>query len=51
MLCHLDIVKEGRYFIARTETAGAEKEFKNTVFEDMLTEIMITLEEQLIDKR
>lgn len=50
MLCHIEIVKEGHFFIARTETDAGEKEFKNTVFEDMLTEMMITLEEQLIDK-
>lgn len=49
-LCHIEILKDGHYFIARTETDTGEKEFKNTVFEDMLTEMLLTLEEQLIDK-
>ena len=48
-LCHIEITKDGHFFIARTETEAGDKEFKNTVFEDMLTEMMITLEEQLID--
>lgn len=46
-LCHIEILKDGHFFIARTETEGGEKEFKNTVFEDMLTEMVITLQEQL----
>ncbi len=49
MLCQIEITKDGHYFIARTETEAGEKEFKNTVFEDMLTEMLITLQEQLVD--
>ncbi len=48
-LCHIDIVKDGHFFIARTETDAGDKEYKNTVFEDLLTEMVITLQEQLID--
>jgi hypothetical protein len=48
-LCHIDIVREGHFFIARTETEAGDKEYKNTVFEDLLTEMLITLQEQLID--
>ncbi len=47
-ICHIEILKDGQHFIARTETEdGSEKEYKNTVFEDMLTEMFITLQEQL----
>ncbi len=50
-LCQIEIVKEGHFFIARTQTdTGAAKEYKNTVFEDLLTEMVITLQEQLQDK-
>ncbi|HUR61656.1 MAG TPA: hypothetical protein VM286_04760 [Candidatus Thermoplasmatota archaeon] len=50
-LCQIEIVKDGHFFIARTQTeGGADKEYKNTVFEDLLTEMVITLQEQLVDK-
>lgn len=50
-LCQIEIVKEGHFFIARTQTEGGQaKEYKNTVFEDLLTEMVITLQEQLQDK-
>ncbi len=50
-LCQIEIVKDGHFFIARTVTdGGAAKEYKNTVFEDLLTEMVITLQEQLQDK-
>ena len=48
-LCHIDIVKDGHHFIARTVTDAGDKEYKNTVFEDLLTEMLITLQEQLAD--
>jgi hypothetical protein len=49
-LCLIEIVKDGHFFIARTDTSSGSKEYKNTVFEDLLTEMLITLQEQLIDK-
>ena len=49
-LCQIEILKDGHFFIARTETEAGSKEYKNTVFEDMLTEMVITLQEQLSDK-
>lgn len=51
MLAHIEILKDGHFFIARTETEGGEKEYKNTVFEDLLTEMVITLQEQLHESR
>jgi hypothetical protein len=50
-LCQIEIVKDGHFFIARTQTDGApDKEYKNTVFEDLLTEMVITLQEQIVDR-
>ena len=49
-LCQIEILKDGHFFIARTQTeSGLAKEYKNTVFEDLLTEMLITLQEQLTD--
>ena len=49
MMAHIEILKDGHFFIARTETDAGEKEYKNTVFEDMLTEMFLTLQEQIPD--
>lgn len=49
-LCQIEILKDGHFFIARTSTEAGQKEYKNTVFEDMLTEMVITLQEQLSEK-
>jgi hypothetical protein len=49
-LCQIEILKDGHFFIARTSTEAGQKEYKNTVFEDMLTEMVITLQEQLAEK-
>lgn len=50
VLCQIEVLKDGHFFIARTQTdAGHVKEYKNTVFEDLLTEMLITLQEQLAD--
>jgi len=49
-LCQIEILKDGHFFIARTSTEAGQKEYKNTVFEDMLTEMVITLQEQLADR-
>jgi hypothetical protein len=48
-IAQIEIVKDGHYFVARTTTEVGSKEYKNTVFEDMLTEMIITLQEQLAD--
>ncbi len=49
-LCQIEILKDGHFFIARTVTeSGVQKEYKNTVFEDLLTEMLITLQEQLAE--
>ena len=48
-LCQIEILKDGHFFIARTLTEAGSKEYKNTVFEDMLTEMVISLQEQISD--
>jgi hypothetical protein len=47
LLAHVEILKDGHFFIARTQTKTGDKEHKNTVFEDMLTEMFLTLQEQI----
>lgn len=48
LLAHIEIMKDGHHFLATTETAdGKEKEYKHTIFEDMLTEILTSIQENL----
>jgi cell pole-organizing protein PopZ len=52
IMCQIEILKDGHFFIARTLTEGTPpKEYKNTVFEDLLTEMLTTLQEQLDEKQ
>ncbi len=45
-VCQIEIAKEGRFFSARAYLAsGAIKEYKNTVFEEVLTELVVDLQE------
>lgn len=46
-LCRIEILREGGEFIARTQTQGGTKEYRNTVFEDLLRELFIDLQEEL----
>ncbi|HLE46989.1 MAG TPA: hypothetical protein VI818_01730 [Candidatus Thermoplasmatota archaeon] len=47
-LCWIELVKNGNVFIARSHTgAGAAKEYKNRVLEDMLTELIVELQEEI----
>lgn len=48
-LAQIEIVKEGHLFVARTSAGGVEKEYRNAVFEDMLSEMVTTLQDQLHD--
>lgn len=45
-LCSIEIVKEGREFVARARTQGGTREYRNVVFEDMLRELVIDLQEE-----
>ena len=47
-VCHIEILKDGRDFVARAHLAnGAVKEYRHQIFEDVLTEMVIDLQEEL----
>lgn len=47
-VCHIEISKEGREFVARANLCGGgTREYRNQVFEDLLTEMVIDLQEEL----
>ncbi|OYT62577.1 hypothetical protein B6U81_00525 [Thermoplasmatales archaeon ex4484_30] len=45
-LAVINIFKEGSEFVAIVETQGWKREYRNTVFEDMLRELVIDLQEE-----
>ena len=45
-LCRIEILKEGNEFIARAQTQGGTKEYRNIIFEDLLRELFIDLQEE-----
>jgi hypothetical protein len=45
-LCRIEIVKEGSEFVARAHTQSGTREYRNSVFEDMLRELVIDLQEE-----
>ena len=45
-LCRIEILKEGGEFIAKVQTQGGTKEYRNTIFEDLLRELFIDLQEE-----
>jgi hypothetical protein len=48
-ICSIDLLKEGIEFIARTELPnGDSKEYRSSVLEDLLTQVMIDLEEKVL---
>ena len=49
-LCRIEIVKDGREFVAKTHSqTGGNREYRNTIFEDMLTELVIDLQEEFAE--
>lgn len=48
-LCHIEIAKDGTIYIARTTSQGVSKEYKNRVLEDMLTELVVDLQEDIAE--
>jgi len=45
-LCRIEIVKEGSEFVAIAHTQAGSREYRNTIFEDMLRELVIDLQEE-----
>lgn len=46
-LCYIEIFKNGTLFLARSHVNGSTREYKNHVFEDMLTELVVDLQEEI----
>lgn len=46
-LCYIEILKSGTMFLARSNINGTSREYKNAIFEDMLTEIVVDLQEEI----
>jgi len=47
-ICHIEIIKDGRDFVARVHlSSGNVKEYRHQIFEDVLTEMVIDLQEEL----
>ena len=47
ILCTIEIFKEGDKFVARAKTQVWKREYRNTIFEDLLREIVIDLQEDM----
>ena len=49
-VCHIEIIKDGRDFVARVNLAnGSIKEYRHHIFEDVLTEMVIDIQEELAE--
>ena len=49
-VCNIEISKDGREYVARAHLAGGViREYRNQVFEDLLTEMVIDLQEELAE--
>ena len=46
-LCYIEIFKNGSVFLARSHINGTAREYKNHIFEDMLTELVVDLQEEI----
>ena len=46
-LCYIEILKNGNVFLARSTINGTSHEYKNPIFEDMLTELIVDLQEEI----
>lgn len=50
LVCHIDVIKEGKEFVIRARLSdGSIREYRNTILEDVLTEMINDLQEELAD--
>jgi len=50
LICHIDVIKEGKDFVIRARLAdGSIREYRNPILEDVLTEMINDLQEELAD--
>ena len=48
MVCRIEVIKDGRDFVVRVYlTSGPIKEFRHHSFEDVLTEMVVDLQEMM----
>ncbi len=48
LVCNIEIIKDGKDFVIRAKLSnGATREYRNPVFENVLTEMMNDLQEEL----
>jgi len=46
-VCYIEIIKDGQDFVARAHMPdGSIKEYRHQVFEDVLTEMVVELQEE-----
>ena len=46
-VCYIEISKDGQHFVARAHMPdGSIKEYRHQVFEDVLTEMVVELQEE-----
>lgn len=48
-LCYIELFKNGTVFLARSNVRGTSREYKNHVLEDMLTELVVDLQEEITE--
>jgi hypothetical protein len=48
VVCNIEIIKDGAYFVVKVHlTDGSIREYRHHAFEDVLTEMVIDLQEEL----
>ena len=48
VICNIEIIKDGAYFVVKIHLAdGSIREYRHHVFEDVLTEMVIDLQDEL----
>ena len=48
MICNIEIIKDGAYFVVKIHLAyGSIREYRHHIFEDVLTEMVIDLQDEL----
>lgn len=47
VICNIEIIKDGAYFVVKAHLAdGSIREYRHHVFEDVLTEMVIDLQDE-----
>ena len=47
-VCNIEIIKDGMYFVVKVHLAdGTIREYRHHIFEDVLTEMVIDMQEEL----